>query len=282
MACYHPINVRHKDKYNTVPCGKCLGCCLEYSRMWGIRCMHEAQMHKENVFLTLTYRDEELQYGVNKKTGLCKPTLYPRHLQLFWKRLREKTNARFRYFGCGEYGERYRRPHYHACLFGLDFKDKKLRTIKNGNNLYTSDTLNDVWSHGDCRIGNVTFESASYVARYIIGRKLSNGVESYEEEGLEPEFVRMSRRPGIGRTWLEKYSGDVFNKGYLVSRGVKCAPPRYYKLLFRENEPEVMENRARESMDKLFDNADRNSSQRLRVAEIVKKAQIKGLTRELL
>ncbi len=43
-----------------VGCGQCLGCRLDYRRMWGMRIAHEAALWEHlggNSFITLTYRD---------------------------------------------------------------------------------------------------------------------------------------------------------------------------------------------------------------------------------
>ena len=73
MPCYHPISAfktasgevvfQELARYGNstpikIPCGQCIGCKLERSRQWGVRCMHEAQMHKQNCFITLTYNEE--------------------------------------------------------------------------------------------------------------------------------------------------------------------------------------------------------------------------------
>lgn len=230
--------VSHTDKPSegvTVPCGRCIGCRLERSRQWAIRCINEAQMHEQNSFITLTYNKENIKYGGNESG-----TLWPKDLQDFWKRLRKelsKDGKSIRYFACGEYGDTTRRPHYHACLFGHDWPDKKPHSKnQNGDILYTSDNLNRLWGHGHCLIGDVTFESAAYVARYIMGKKLGREAEYYKENGIEPEFVRMSRRPGIGATWFEKYSKDVTQFDIQVVDGKETKPPKYYdKLLERSN-----------------------------------------------
>ena len=174
MACYSPLEgyrrigggwtPRKQDSAGTrlnVPCGQCIGCRLEYSRQWAIRCMHEAQLHESNAFITLTYADEHLPQD---------RSLDKREFQLFIKRLRKSIQPqRLRYFHCGEYGAKLGRPHYHACLFGFDFPDKELqRYSKTGEKLYRSDLLDSAWQNkGWALIGEVTFQSAAYVARYI-------------------------------------------------------------------------------------------------------------------
>lgn len=247
MPCLSPIDVRRPDwavvrRFISVPCGRCVGCRLERARNWTIRIMHEAQMHEENCFITLTYKDEHLSYGRTQAT------LNKRDLQLFWKRLRKETNVKgIRYFACGEYGEQRQRPHYHACVFGFDFKDKVLLSSKNDNDLYRSDFLDSVWSNGHCSIGALTAGSAAYVARYILDKKLGKERFYYEEKGIEPEFIVMSRggregSGGIGKMWFEKYAGDVYPADRVVIQdGGTSKPPRYYDELRRKERPQEIE-----------------------------------------
>ena len=97
----------------SVPCGRCMGCRLEKSRQWAVRCVHEAKFYEDNCFVTLTYAPEHLP-----KDG----SLNRKHVQDFIKRLRRRLDDRkIRVFYCGEYGDKLRRPHYHLCLFNCDF-----------------------------------------------------------------------------------------------------------------------------------------------------------------
>lgn len=223
-----------------VPCGRCVGCRLERARNWTIRILHEAQMHRDNCFLTLTYDNEHLVYG-HKQATLVKDDL-----QRFWKRLRKVVGNGVRYFACGEYGELGGRPHYHACLFGADFEDKALFSTEGGNDLYTSDTLDRVWGHGFTSVGALTPGSAAYTARYILGKKLGKEAVYYEEQGIEPEFVVMSRGGrsgrGIGSGWFDKYATDVYPVDRVILEGgAKSRPPRYYDNLRKEQFPEEIE-----------------------------------------
>lgn len=268
----------YRDRPEKVPCGRCIGCRLERSRQWAIRIMHEAQGHENNCFLTLTYRPDELVYGGNE-TG----TLVPRHLTLFWKRLRKEYGDGIKYFACGEYGEQYHRPHYHAAVFGIDFKDKKQHSVtESGHHTFSSDSLNRIWSHGDCLIGSLTFESAAYVARYIMGKKLGEEATYYEQQGIEPEFVRMSRRPGIGSAWYDNFSSDLFPHGYAIIRGgIKSNIPRYYNNRYEKDNPEGYKKLKEMRKDLMALKWRESTPHRLRVRERVKKAQIKTLTRSL-
>lgn len=280
MPCYHPISLKRPSAKRgriVVPCGRCIGCRLERARQWTKRCMDEALFHKDNVFVTLTYRDNDLPMGN------MEATLVPRDLELFWKRLRKEYGNGIRYFACGEYGERTRRPHYHACVFGLDFKDKVLHSTKNDINLYRSDSLDDIWGYGHCVIGDVTFESAAYVARYIIAKKSGPQAKFYEELGIEPEFVRMSRRPGLGSEWYEKYHSDIWPHGRMIVNGKASSPPRFYVDRLKKANPlehEIQSNRRAFASEKKYWTDKDKGAPNLKMKERVKKSQLNDLTRD--
>lgn len=236
MACYSPVNRLIKQKYHLIPCGKCIGCRLENRRQWAIRASLEAKMHQENIFATLTYSDDELVIGYQH------PTLVEEHLVLFWKRLRQalirhpeyftkESEDELRYLASGEYGDESNRPHYHALIFGLDFRDKKIQQ-KNGDNiLYSSDCLNSIWTHGHCTIGDVSFGSASYVAKYAM-KNDSYHKEIWKEIGVEPQFCRMSRRPALALKWLEKNYEDVYPSDELIINNKKMSSIKYFDNLY--------------------------------------------------
>lgn len=189
--------------------------------------MHEAQMHEDNCFLTLTYDNEHLP---------ADGSVDVRHFQLFMKRLRKRV-GKVRYYHCGEYGEKNWRPHYHALLFGYDFGDKRPFRVINGNTIYTSDLLRSLWPFGFSSIGAVTFESAAYVARYVMKKVNGDAANAHyervdEETGevfrVRPEYTTMSRYPPIGAGWYQRYSSDVYPGDFVVVNGVKCKPPRAY------------------------------------------------------
>ncbi len=224
----------YSDRELIVNCGQCSGCRLEKSRQWAIRCHHEAQMNSSNAFITLTYNDQHVP-----RSG----SLNLRHFQLFMKRLRKKFGANIRFYHCGEYGELYARPHYHACLFGIDFADKKPYKKINDNMLYTSQMLESLWTCKSCgkplgytTTAAVTFQSAAYVARYLM--KKINGPNSEEHYqwvdkygeifDRKPEYTTMSRRPGIGTSWLTKFRSDVYPHDHVIINGEAVKPPKFY------------------------------------------------------
>lgn len=196
-----------------------------------MRCLHEAQLHNDNCFITLTY----------DQSHLSDDSLHVDHYQKFMKRLRKRfSDVNIRYFHCGEYGEKNGRPHYHACLFGFDFPDKVLWQTREGNRLYTSQILNEVWGKGYCVIGEVTFDSAAYVARYIVKKLLGASQEQLDAHygGKTPEYTTMSRRPGIGRGWYDKYKNDLYPHDYAIVNEKEVRPPKYYDKIFEVEDPQ--------------------------------------------
>lgn len=255
-----------------IPCGQCQGCRLQRARDMSIRVTHEAQMHQANAFVTLTLSDENLPPG---------GSLDHRQFQLFLKRARHHAGP-IRFYMCGEYGEQTQRPHYHACLFGIDFPDQKyLRLNAQGDELYTSDTLDSLWKLGQCTVGQVTLQSAGYCTRYVM-QKANGSLGAIVYGNRLPPYNRMSLRPGLGATWLRKFRSDVFPCDYVVtSDGKKDRVPRYYDKLNSRLEPEQFEAiklaRALSSSEHWEDNTDA----RLAVKATVKAAALKQLTRKL-
>lgn len=295
MTCFHPLSafktvegsiVFNSNKGNIkealkLPCGQCVGCRLERSRQWAIRCVHEASLYSQNCFITLTYRDADLPDD---------HSLSVREFQLFMKKLRKKYGPKIRFYHCGEYGSQFGRPHYHACLFNFDFPDKKIWTIREGMPLYTSDALTEIWGKGFCTIGEVTFESAAYVARYIMKKVNGDAAADHyqyvhpssgEIIDRKPEYTTMSRRPGIGSDWLDKYIEDVYPHDRVIMRGKKMRPPKFYDNRYEIVDPlgfeEVKYNRHLQSLK----HVDNSTPDRLKVREAVKLKAIERLIRPL-
>ncbi len=173
------------------------------------------------------------------------------------------------------------RPHYHACLFGFDFPDKEMWKVSNGNRLYTSKILDEVWGLGHAVIGDLTFESAAYVARYILKKVTGKSADAHYN-GRRPEYVTMSRRPGIGRSWFDKFKSDVFPHDYVVVRGVKMLPPKFYDRVLELTSPKEFAKIKNGRVDRAraVPYSERHGA-RLYVKERVKRAQIQSLCRNL-
>lgn len=287
MPCYRPLKAWRSKHANAsgkrslvfkrqdgfedleveVPCGQCIGCKLERSRQWAIRCVHEASLYEDNCFITLTYNDENLP-----KDG----SLKPKHFQDFMKRLRKKfPDHKIRYFHCGEYGDEGGRPHYHAIIFNFDFPDKRLYKVANQQRLYTSETLESLWPFGFCPIGSVTFESAAYVSRYIT-KKVTGEFADEHYQGKQPEYVTMSRRPGIGKDWFEKYKDDITGNDFVVINGKRVGVPKFYDNQL--DEKELTRIKARRKFE-AYKHEENNTLRRLKDRETVQERRTQLLRR---
>lgn len=320
MACTNPIKGWRSREKNTktgrrsivfnshhgyldqevlIPCGQCCGCRLDYSRQWAVRCVHEAQMHEKNCFITLTFNDENYpsDHSIHKED-----------LQKFFKRLRKNEDIQFRYFASGEYGSKNSRPHYHSIIFGYDFPDRKAyASTKNKDLLYTSEILKNSWPYGFHTIGDMSFQSAAYVSRYVMKKrkgkpeqvdKYGKSNEEYymltdpetgEIYSVEPEFCLMSRgsgqntdnplfKYGIGYSWLMKYMKDT-DKDFITINGNKIGLPKYYDNIIAKNDDIGMQKR-KNKRSKLIKEEDQ-TTERLLARNKVIESKAKLLIRNL-
>lgn len=212
-----------------VPCGRCIGCRLDYSKDWAVRGYHESTLHLQNSFITLTFAPEH--YPVDGSVNV-------RDMQLFFKAYRNEIYPkRIRYMCCGEYGDQTKRAHYHAIVFGHTFDDLQFYKRTGGNNLYTSKKLEEIWKYGQCTVGEADFKTIAYVARYITkkinGQLADSHYMSIDKDSgeyfgqLHKEFFTCSRNPGIGLGWLDLYWRDL-NADYVSILGDKYRIPRFY------------------------------------------------------
>lgn len=299
MTCYAPLRAyegeaRDDGKVNVVwhrknswkgkelylPCGKCIGCKLMKASQWAIRCMHEASLFNDNSFITLTYEKVPENGSINV-----------RDWQDFIRELKRGENKKIRYFMCGEYGELKKRPHYHAILFGYDFDDREfIGYSDSGEEMFKSEKLNKVWNKGSCTVQDVNRKSASYVARYSTKKVYGEFQKDYYE-GLKPPFTCMSRKPGIGSGWYEKFKGDIFPLDEFIDEdGVRLAVPRFYDERLKKEDPglfssikEKRKNR-KKNLTPLWSNGrmilvDEEDSFRLRAKEKFLESRTKNLNR---
>jgi len=249
-------------------------------------------MHDQNAFITLTYDNEHLPGDLS---------LQKDHFQKFMKRLRKHlAPLRVRYYQCGEYGGENQRPHYHACIFGYDFPDKTLWKEINGQKLYISDTLTKIWGKGYTTIGDVTFESAAYVARYIMKKVTGKNQKMINDQGLKayelldsttgeiipriPEYTSMSLKPGIGATWYETYHRDLYPSDTLVLNGTRMRPPKYYDTLLEKSSlygAQLLHALKNERSLKAAQHSANNTPERLSVRERLTETKLDKLIRNL-
>lgn len=281
VSCYRPLKAfktpagdvrigecRADSRPLELPCGRCIGCKFDRARSWQVRIMHEAQLYEESQCLTLTYDDAHLPASRSLE--------YP-HFQGFMKRLRRHYSgvsvlpdgARpIRFFVAGEYGEIRKRPHFHAIVFNLGFKGLEPEPFRKG--YFRSKLLEELWENrGVVSIGRLNPAAAAYVAGYTLNKVHGQAAKDHYEDVVDlrtgevtmrrQELVAMSRRPGIGAWWYEKYARDLFPGDIAVlPDGRKWKVPQYYFRKFQEREDpglveEVVERRYQKAAERRWD-----------------------------
>lgn len=204
--------------YVSVPCGSCLECAVQYSDDWALRISLESSLYSLNCFLTLTYDNEHFPSDGSVSRS---------EISAFIKRLRSALSPlRIRFFACGEYGKRKLRPHYHIIIFNWFPDDAYHWTFDGKVELFRSPFLERIWKKGYSSVGYVTYSTAKYCAKYLNKFAFTGRVR-----GLNPPFVQMSNRPGIGAVFA--FSSD-FDTGYFYFQGKRRRIPRYFvKILSR-------------------------------------------------
>lgn len=306
-------------KHFTVPCNKCSGCRRTQALNFATRCMHEASQHEYNSYITLTYDDKHLPADLS---------LHHEHIVQLMKKIRNRlcredvilgsdetaratlqcsyatsshdlipelqllTPIPPRFYMAGEYGELYGRPHYHAILFGIAFPDRVYHgRTKAGAKLYKSHTLSRLWTRGYSSIGDVTFASAAYIARYILKKRTGDkNKENYEiidpETGeiyfRKKEYNQMSRNPGLGKTWFENYHSDYIHQDKIrLKDGREVKPPRYYDKQLKRLDRDIYEHTKHARELEQLAHAHDNTPERLAVREIVETSRARLQTRNL-
>jgi len=258
VSCYHPMPARQGEGERVVflkardrdcdstgrpdflelPCGRCIGCRMDRARSWSIRIMHEAQFFDRNIFVTLDYAPEHLPGSLS---------LEYRDFQLFMKRLRKEVpgvsrcpsgKKVVRFFVSGEYGEQFQRPHWHAILFNCFPRD--MERYCNGTS--RSSQLESIWGKGNVVIGDVTPRSAGYCAGYSLSKQSRRLYEDSvvstvtgEVSSRRPPFAKMSRRPGLGFWWYQRFASDLFTADHAVVDGKKWKVPQFYWRKYQED-----------------------------------------------
>lgn len=241
---------------------------MRWARAWAMRCVHESLLHEESCFVTLTYDQDHVP-----RDG----SLRKRDWQLFAKRLRRLCGP-FRFFAAGEYGSLNRRPHYHALLFGMSFRKER---IELASGRWTSPTLMERWGQGQVDVGDVSPKSAAYVASYSVKKQRDlvsrERLTRYDGETGEywevaPEFVLMSRRPGLGSDWIARFKSDVYPADEVVIEGTRDRPPRFYDSRLPEAELEALKGkRAQAAQERGLD----RSPDRLRASEVCLESRLR-------
>jgi len=296
MQCYTPLDavktvsggvsfdVRQDGVSIKLPCGQCIGCRLRRSYEWAVRAQHEASMHPLNCVITLTYATEHLPY---------RSSLDYSHFQKFMKRFRKKLGPQVpvQYMCAGEYGELDWRPHFHACIFGVDFLDKtQWKRTKAGSLIYRSTLLEKLWPMGHSSVGELNFQSAAYVARYNMKKQTGFRAKAHymrvdQETGecywLTPEFFHPSLKRPIGKSWLQKYHSEVYPHDRVISQGKEVRVPRSYDRWYKEINPDMLREVSLDREETAFKYVSDNTAARLDDKRKVAASRLKHFKRDL-
>lgn len=286
------------QRYLTVPCGKCIGCYVNNTRQWAIRCHLEDQAHEKACVVTLTFAEKYLP-----------PTLRKSDIKDYLKRVRSriahkdkrdgKTPRKVKHFACGEYGDKRGRPHYHVILFGIskneaDEMQKRTKTVtarrargKSATASHTRkrariaeaakpDAVSRAWPLGNVHSDALSPAAIAYVAGYVNKKrsqqKAADPHERISKDGecyrYQPPFRLMSLRPGIGQAAREKFASSWRSKA--VWQGVEVAVPKYLhegwlKTATVQEQLELQEELTREAIKSLH----HKTPARLRAAETI-------------
>lgn len=267
------------EHWQKIPCGQCWSCRLEHSRQWAERIVLEQKAHPEweCYFLTLTYSPYTLppnmdEWGVIEDLGNG-GSLYKTDMTLFIKRLRKYWKDHYghegiRFFYCGEYGEKGMRAHYHMIVMNLPHLMDYLEFYKltrDKNILYKEkyidadiekeELFTRLWKLGFVTVGEVNYNTAAYVARYTMKKvfRKEDGIDEHEWYaglGKRPEFINMSRRPGIGKDYFDMCKDEIYKNDEVIIKTEgkngnikvkKLKPPSYYDKLYDIEEHEILE-----------------------------------------
>lgn len=210
--CITPFGVKSKMTGETigVPCGRCPVCVKRRASGWSFRLMNEYRQATSGYFLTLTYSTSTVPI---LSSGYM--TINKRDPQLFLKRLRKAhpKHVRIKYYLCGEYGTRGKRPHYHVILFNASLP-----------------LIQPAWGLGQVHYGNVTRQSVGYCLKYMSKK---GQIPMHANDNRVPEFALMSK--GLGKNYITPamkawHLADLDNRMYCnLPDGIKISMPRYYK-----------------------------------------------------
>lgn len=282
-----------------LPCGKCIGCRLDYSRDWAQRCVLEAKLYTDNWWTTLTYDDEHLPLvdAIDRKTGeiVIAGTLVRKDITDFLKRLRRRweyqhKHVGIRYYGCGEYGSKNHRPHYHVCLFNLPLYDGSYWYSKNGFATLKSEELTKCWGKGLVTVNEISWENAAYTARYMLKKAKGADRILMEQSGVLPEFSVCSRMPGIGRGYYDQHKEEIYRIDGVYVKGRIQKPAAYFDRIFQDENPErflEIQEKRQATAEREYQNWRQGGrttipyAQYLRIREEAKESAAKALARKM-
>lgn len=254
-----------------VACGQCVQCRLDYSKQWAERCYFESLFYEHNYFITLTYDDEHNHLGKFGNYSIDKEDVrkFIKNLRDYFKRHYDFSGIR--YFGCCEYGDITFRNHVHIIFFNLpipdltiDFTDENGQVFHKVNKMdgsfyLFSQIISDIWGKGFICIADCNFNTSAYVSRYVLKKQTGKNSKVYLNEfGVEPPYLFMSNRPGIGSRFFDYNLQKLMDDPHLYIPRDNSSPlvtslPRAFKKKLKVINPQWYEDfteRSRESIAK--------------------------------
>ena len=276
------LNDNGKYKAVQIRCfNQCIGCLEDRAKEWATKCYLESLYHDESYFITLTYDDNHLPISNTMTTskgeifyddGTWNSYIEYEHVRSFIRKVRDWQREKYgingiKYFGCGEYGGKEGRAHFHIIMFGLHLEPNDVRVheiSKDGNVTYKCEELSKCWvmpnerrgqaePMGFITVAEVNWQTSRYVAGYVQKKEFKNTKDEYEyftnkeayysRRGQTPERLFMSTQGGIGKRYFDEHAREFFEDGYIMIHGakqkiVKARIPTYYeRLLEHESEP---------------------------------------------
>ncbi|QGF19328.1 replication initiation protein [Antarctic microvirus CAA_003_V_9] len=236
--CVTPITITNKQAQGglnesstlAVPCGKCPQCLKKRSQEWIFRLSEQDKISTSSSFLTLTYETDTVPLS---KNGFM--TLEKRDLQLFFKKLRKIEPQKIKYYACGEYGTKRKRPHYHVILF---------------NSISSQQTLEKLWNHGTCFIGTAQNGSIAYVTGYVMKPRIA---KQHQRDDRSSEFALISKKLGLSYVSpaTTTFHNALIDRNYLTDGEKKQSMPRYYQnKIFNKTNLSIIKNNAKLELQK--------------------------------
>lgn len=226
MACSNPTYLPYvtdwKKRLVPIPCGKCICCRMSKVSMMEARAKYEYNNHSTAAFVTFTYDDNHLPFN----RGFQRPTLLREHLHKFIDTVRhtvrnskvffpKSIDRNFSFVASGEYGDRFKRPHYHVIFFGLSPQLCKSIFSKS-------------WRNGSVASLPLRQGGIRYVIKYLSKQEFGkNALSAYFDTGRESPFIMVSK--GFGSGYFASQIKNIFKFG-MLKFGQKFLPcPPYWK-----------------------------------------------------
>lgn len=228
-AIHGKSTIFFNDKLNNIvfPCGGCLECRVDSLALWSARCNYE-YYNKPSAFVTFTYN----KYFINWNESHNYMTLCRDDFSKLIERIQKKVNPfyNFSYFGNGEYGGMFNRPHLHILFFGLDFQKNKKVFL-------------DSWKFGHVEVLPLYTGGINYVVDYFTKDKVTGdmAIKEFDNKGIERPFITCSK--GFGAELFYNHREEIRN-GQPLKLGSRLIPvPSYYKNLYCQFDDNEIYNR---------------------------------------